>query len=87
LDFEGSSEHSTVERSCTAQRTEGGEYIALGNTRIYACEHRVPRDFVSEQRLRKFDAESVARSKKSVVEWDGAYALEAALAEEEEKNG
>ncbi len=87
-DFEGSNEHKTVERVCTAQRTEGGEYIALGNTRVYACEHRSPRDFVSEQRLRKFDAESVARSKKSVEYWDGEAALEEALrAEKEENNG
>jgi hypothetical protein len=76
-DFEGSDEHQTVERVCTAQRTEGGEYIALGNTRVYACEHRVPRDFVSEERLRKFDAERVAAGRKTEEEWDA----EAALAE------
>jgi len=86
-DFEGSDEHKTVERVCTAQRTEGGEYISLGNTRIYACEHRNPRDFVSEQRLRKFDAESVARSKKSDEDWDGDAALEAARRTAGENNG
>jgi hypothetical protein len=88
-DFEGSDENKRVERVCTAQRTEGGEYIALGDTRVYACEHRTPRDFVSEQRLRQFDAEVVSRGKKTVKYWDGEAALEAALrtAEEEEQNG
>jgi hypothetical protein len=78
-DFEGHDVHRTVERVCSAQRTEGGEYVALGNTRIYACEHRSPRDFVSEDRLRKFDAERVAEGKKSDEEWDGDAALDAAL--------
>ncbi len=88
-DFEGSDENKRVERVCTAQRTEGGEYVALGDTRVYACEHRTPRDFVSEQRLRQFDAAIVARGQKTVKYWDGEAALEAALraAEEEEQNG
>lgn len=85
-DFEGSDEHKTVERVCSAQRTEGGEYVALKDTRVYACEHRVPRDFVSEDRLRKFDAARVAEGKKTVEYWDGEAALEAALRAEEEQN-
>lgn len=89
-DFEGSDVNKRVERVCTAQRTEGGEYIALGDTRVYACEHRSPRDFVSEERLRKFDADRVSEGKKSEVFWDGEAALEAELraaAAEEEKHG
>ncbi len=88
LDFEGSDKNTLVERVCTAQKTEGGEYIALGNTRVYACEHRTPRDFVSEERLRRFDADRVREGKKATEFYDGEAALEAMLREEEEeKNG
>jgi hypothetical protein len=89
-DFEGDDEHRRVERVCSAQRTEGGEYVALGDTRIHACEHRLPRDFVSEKRLRRFDAERVLEGKKTEKFWDGEAALEAALAaaaKEEENHG
>lgn len=87
-DFEGDGEHQRVERVCSAQRTEGGEYVALGDLRIHACEHRTPRDFVSEERLRKFDADRVREGKKSEEFWDGEVALEAALraAQAEEEN-
>lgn len=69
-DFEGQAEITSVERSCSAQRTEGGEYVSLRDTRVYACEHRAPRDFVSEKRLREFDARRIAESKRSEEEFD-----------------
>jgi hypothetical protein len=85
-DFEGSDVNKRIERVCSAQRTEGGEYISLGDTRVYACEHRLPRDFVSEQRLKKFDADRVAEGRQAEKFWDGEAALEAALRAEEEDN-
>lgn len=78
-DFEGSDGAKRVERVCTAQRTEAGEYTSLADTRVYACEHRYPRDFVSADRLRKFDAAAVAAGKKTEEFWDGEAALERAL--------
>lgn len=69
-DFEGQAEIKAVERACTAQRTEGGEFIALRDTRVYACEHRAPRDFVSERRLRDFDARRIAEGKRVEEEFD-----------------
>lgn len=69
-DFESSDTAKQMERVCTAQRTEGGEYISLANTRVYACEHRSPRDFVSEDRLRKFDETAINRAKKTSTEYD-----------------
>lgn len=66
-----------VERVCSAQRGESGEYVSLNNTRVYACEHRSPRDFVSEERLRKFDADTVEASKKTTEQWDLAAAEKA----------
>lgn len=77
LDFEGQDDAKHVERSCTAQRTEGGEYVSLADTRVYACEHRAPRDFVSEQRLRRFDAARVAEAQKTEEEYDVAAKLAA----------
>ena len=70
LDFEGSDEHKQVERVCSAQRTEGGEYFSLANQRVYACEHRSPRDFVSEDRLRQFDQRAIDQAKKTDTEYD-----------------
>lgn len=78
MDFEGSDAAKSVERVCTAQRTEAGEFTSLRDTRVYACEHRAPRDFVSEQRLRDFDAKRVEDAKKTVEDWDAEAALAAA---------
>ena len=82
IDFEGNhqSEIRQVERSCTAQMTETGEFASLTNTRVHACEHREPRDFVSEERLRKFDQARVDDTKKTEEPpWNPEAALEEAL--------
>ncbi len=83
-DFEN--EHQSpirlVERVCTAQRSDAGEYVSLSNTRVHACEHRSPRDFVSEERLRKFDQARVeSATKKSEEPWNPEAALAQALKE------
>jgi len=70
LSFEGSQEHKHCERVCTAQRGENGEYVSLNSTPVYACEHRHPRDFVSEERLRAFDEKIVASAQVVEAEWD-----------------
>lgn len=77
-DFE-QTEFKAVERVCTAQKDESGQFQALRDQRVYACEHRHPRDFVSEERLRKFDADSMAQAKQADEEWDGDAALAAAV--------
>lgn len=79
-DFEGDAEHSSVERVCTAQRSEEGEYFSVGNVRILACEHRVPRDFVSEERLREFDKRAIQAAEPPKDDWD----IDQALDEQEE---
>lgn len=86
-DFEGQSDIRSVERSCAAQRTDGGEYVALRDTRVYACEHRVPRDFVSEKRLRRFDEQRIAENKRSEEEFDVEGELAALKAPTGETNG
>lgn len=77
-DFEGNADMRQVERVCAAQRTEGGEYVSLRDTRVYACEHRSPPDFVSADRLRAFDEARLRASQKQTEEFD----IEAALAAE-----
>ena len=59
-----------VERVCTAQRGKSGEFVSLRDQQVLACEHRTPRDFVSEARLRQFDAARVAEGRKTVEEWE-----------------
>lgn len=85
-DFEGQEAITQVERVCTAQRTEGGEYISLRDTRVHACEHRSPRDLVSEQRLRRFDAARLHDAKKRDEEFDVEAALAAATQAAEESS-
>ncbi len=80
-DFEGQGDLRQVERVCAAQRTEGGEYVSLRDTRVYACEHRSPPDFVSLERLRSFDAERLRDAAKQTEEFD----ITAALAAENSK--
>lgn len=81
IDFESDhqSEIRQVERCCTAQKTESGEFASLTNTRVHACELREPRDFVSEERLRKFDQARVDSTKKTEEPWDPDAALKEAL--------
>lgn len=76
-DFEGDKDRRHVERVCSAQRTEGGEFVSLANTRVYACEHRSPRDFVSEERLKRYDEKLVEKAKATEEEWDADAALAA----------
>ena len=59
-----------VTRMCSAQRGEGGEYLSLSDQQVLACEHRFPRDFVSEERLRQFDAARISEGRKTVEEWE-----------------
>lgn len=80
-DFESQDGIKQVERVCTAQRTEGGEYVSLRDTRVYACEHRSPPDFVSAERLRKFDQERLQSAQKQTEEFDVEAALAAASGE------
>ncbi len=70
IDFEGSDKYNQVERVCSAQRTDGGEYFSLNNMRVHACEHRSPRDFVSEERLRTFDQRAIDLAKRTDAEYD-----------------
>lgn len=86
-DFEGQHNIKSVERSCSAQITEGGEYVALRDTRVYACEHRAPRDFVSEKRLRDFDARRIAEAQRVEEEFDVEGQLAALKTPTGEKNG
>jgi len=82
-DFEGDAEHMSVERVCTAQRSEEGEYFSVGNVRILACEHRVPRDFVSEERLRQFDKKAIEMADPPKDDWDIDAELDAQSKEED----
>lgn len=76
-----------VERVCTAQRGEHGEYVSLADQQVFACDHREPRDFVSEERLRSFDDKRVAEGKRSEEDWDPEQAVTRSLGPKGEKHG
>ena len=85
-DLEGDDTAKSCERSCSAQRTESGEFAALRDTRVYACEFREPRDFVSLERLREFDRKAMVKVAEQTKELDIEAAL-AALNNGENQNG
>ena len=68
-----------VSRVCVAQRSETGEFVSLGGSEVFACEHRSPRDFVSEDRLRRFDERVVEQSRKTEETWDPEQAITQSL--------
>lgn len=85
-DFDGHTDGNnkaakSVERVCAAQRGESGEYVSLNNIRVYACEHRLPRDFVSEERLRSFDRKRLEEAQREEETWDPVAALAAQQSE------
>jgi hypothetical protein len=85
--FENELDVKHVERVCTAQRGESGEFVSLNDTQVFACEHRTPRDFVSEERLRRFDAARLAEAEKADEEWDPEAAVTRSLKGTGEKHG
>lgn len=68
--FEGDRRLRHVERVCSAQRGESGEYVSLADQEVFACEHRQPRDFVSEERLRTFDEKKIAAAQVADEDWN-----------------
>ncbi len=85
--FEHDPEIKHVARVCTAQRGESGEDVSLNDEEVFACEHREPRDFVSEERLRRFDEARVAEGKKADEEWNPEQAVTVSLRPKERTDG
>ena len=48
-----------VYRLCAARRTTEGTFMSVGETAVWACSMREPRDMVSEKILDDFDAQKV----------------------------
>lgn len=57
-------ERRFIQRACTAQRSETGEYVSLRDGALYACSMRSPRHLESEQLLEDFDAGKMAEEQK-----------------------
>ncbi len=75
-DHQGDHEHRSLNRYCTAVRDENGEFVALRDSRLYACELRAPADPITEKLLDAFDQEAVAKARKQDEEFDVAGALD-----------
>jgi hypothetical protein len=56
MPMEEAHDHRYVYRLCSARRTTEGTFMSVGNTAVWACSMREPRDMVSEKILDDFDA-------------------------------
>ncbi|HMG13067.1 MAG TPA: hypothetical protein VK571_07825 [Gemmatimonadaceae bacterium] len=80
-DISADRERRYLTRSCTAQRSETGEYYSVGDAAIYACSMRMPRHSETEQILEDFDTLSMQKSLERVKA--GSFDVDAELAAEE----
>lgn len=75
--FPEDQEHRLVARLCTARRTDEGEFLDLGNAKMFACELRTPTIGNQQVLLDEFDERVIASQKKKVVADD--FDVDAAL--------
>ncbi len=59
MPMEEAHDHRYVYRLCSARRTTEGTFMSVGNTAVWACSMREPRDVASEKVLDDFDAQKV----------------------------
>lgn len=61
-----------LQRACTQQRSEDGEYYSVRDSLIAACNLRSPRHYPSEALLDKFDDDKMnqAREREQMEEFD-----------------
>lgn len=55
VDFQDSTDHVAMERLCTARRDEDSFFLTVRDSQVHACELRVPRARVSQERMDRFD--------------------------------
>jgi hypothetical protein len=80
-DISADRERRYLTRSCTAQRSETGEYYSVGDAAIYACSMRMPRHAETEQILEDFDTLSMQKSLERAAA--SSFDVDAELAAEE----
>lgn len=83
-DFQDDPDHEFVARLCTARRTDGGEFLSLRDSQVYACELRTPSDTESAERLARFDAEKIRLGRERTAKPE-VFDIEAALAAQQEE--
>lgn len=79
-DFQDESDHMFMARVCTARRDDGGEFLSLRDTQMFACELRSPFDATSAQRLESFDAAKIELGKQRAARGD-VFDVDQALAD------
>lgn len=90
VDFGDEVEATMIERMCTARRDDERFFMGLRDSRMYACELRSPRDFVSDERIKTFNQTKVRLGRERQSETGSAVfdvdaALEKAHAEAEQQ--
>lgn len=58
-DFQDDADEVFVARLCTARRDDGGEFLSLRDTAMWACDMRDPVDLTTLHKLDDFDAKKV----------------------------
>lgn len=58
-DFQDDADEVFVARLCTARRDDGGEFLSLRDTAMWACDMRDPVDLTTLSKLDEFDAKKI----------------------------
>jgi hypothetical protein len=83
VDMEDDPDFKVILRLCTARRGEGGEYLSVRDTQVFACELRSPVDCSSvEQHLDTFDADIARQAEQKKADEEHPFDIEQALADE-----
>lgn len=77
-DFQDEDEHVFMARLCTARRDDGGEFLSVRDSQVFACDMRDPVDRAGVERADSFDAGKIELGRKRVEDGDG-FDVDAAL--------
>lgn len=59
VSFEFNAKHDDIKRLCSARRTTEGTFMTVKDTKVSACDMRVPRHLDSEKKIDSFDKKKV----------------------------
>jgi hypothetical protein len=77
-DLSDNTDHVFLARLCTARRDDGGEFLSIRDSQIFACDMRDPRDESSSDRIEQFDRNKIALGEERAAESD-AFDIDAHL--------
>lgn len=87
-DFQDEDEHAFLTRLCTARRDDGGEFLGLRDTQMFACDLREPFDAKGTKRCDMFDENKIILGRERIEKgelWDVDAALDGAVDEAQQE--